>query len=231
MAKSTKKRSRVFSPKLVVRITEEEYATAKRSHSGGCLIANAIKRDYPELSNVTVDTATIRATDRARGLRFTYLAPPLAQHILLAWDQGWPSPADECVVQRAVKIDRLTRAKTGPGSPAGVRARRQERIVELEQKEANGESLSRHEKASLTRMRNPSPTPDRPTSEGPPEVHMRGRNPVVVGGRPILQGEAHPNLLRGRNRIFGAKLADPGLAFKEAVEAALAERAAAEGSK
>ena len=40
------------------------------------------------------------------------------------------------------------------------------------------------------------------------------------------QGEAHPNLLRGRDRHFGAKLADPGEAFREAVEAAVADRLA-----
>jgi len=81
---------------------------------------------------------------------------------------------------------------------------------------------------ALTRMRNPTPTPERPTSVGPPEVHGSSRaRPVVVGGRPLPHG-THPNLLRGRDRIFGAKLADPGLAFNEAVEAAVAERLAQE---
>ena len=52
------------------------------------------------------------------------------------------------------------------------------------------------------------------------------RGTVVYGGRPLPQGEAHPNLLRGRDRHFGAKLADPGEAFREAVEAAVADRLA-----
>ena len=43
-----------------------------------------------------------------------------------------------------------------------------------------------------------------------------------------MQGKPHPNLLRGRNRHFGAKLADPGQAFHDAVEAAVAERMGAQ---
>jgi hypothetical protein len=48
----------------------------------------------------------------------------------------------------------------------------------------------------------------------------------VEGGRPIAHGPDLPNLLRGRNRHFGAKLADPGEAFREAVAAGVAEKLA-----
>ena len=37
-------------------------------------------------------------------------------------------------------------------------------------------------------------------------------------------GEPHPNLLRGHDRHFGAKLANPGVVFEEAVAAEVAER-------
>ena len=49
---------------------------------------------------------------------------------------------------------------------------------------------------------------------------------VVLGGDPLVQGPPHPNLLRGRDRHFGAKVARPGLAFEEAVEAAVSQRLA-----
>ena len=50
-------------------------------------------------------------------------------------------------------------------------------------------------------------TPARPSSKGKAKVAGDG---TVVGGRPMGQGPPHPNLLRGRNRIFGAKVRNPG---------------------
>jgi len=41
-----------------------------------------------------------------------------------------------------------------------------------------------------------------------------------------MQGEPHPNLLRGRDRHYGAKLADPGQVFRDAVEEAVAQHLA-----
>lgn len=216
-------RTKFTSPTLNLRITADQHERAVQSDSGGCLIADAIKAQYPQLTNVTVDMATIRASDRKAGVRYTYLTPPLAQHVLLAYDQGWPQPADEVVVKRAVKVTPITRAS---GDRAHHEARRAARKAELEARVAAGEQLTSGEARALGRVRNAKPAPERPSSKGPVEVKGEHRDTVIYGGQPLVQGKSHPNLLRGRDRHFGAKLADPGQAFNEAVETAVAERLA-----
>jgi hypothetical protein len=212
------------SPRLVINITDEAQDKAVRSNSGGCLVADAMKDQYPQFTGIVVDMATIRFTDRKAGERYTYLTPPTAQHCLLSFDQGWPNAINEVVLRRAVKIDPVTRTS---GSTATVLARRAARVPELEAKAAAGTITSR-EKTALSRMRKAGPPVERPTSRGPIDVkvvdHGSQHGAVIRGGAPLIQGPAHPNLLRGRNRHFGAKLADPGLAFREAVEQAVGER-------
>lgn len=223
------------SPTLVLTISEEQREEAINSNSGGCLIADAIKKQYPHLSGIIVDMATVRVSDREQGLRYTYLTPPGAQHCLLAFDQGWPNPSEQVTIKRAVKIHPITRPKTGPASTTAVAARRAERVATLTAKRDSGQPLTRGEKTALTRMSKAAPPVDRPTSNGPTEVHVTdggsSHGAVVIGGRGIPQGPAHPNLLRGRDRHFGARLADPGQAFTEAVEAAVQERLASGGAR
>jgi len=207
---------------------DEDWAQAEASKSYGCLIANRIRELRPEFTNIVVDMVTIRFSDRKLGVRFTYLTPPNAQYALLALDQGWRLEIPEIIVQKAVKITPITRAKKGTWSTAAVAERRAARKAELEAKLERGEELTRGEKMALTKMSNPKPAPARPHTEGKAEVKGRhGREVVVVGGKPLIQGEPHPNLLRSSDRHFGAKLADPGVAFREAVEVAVAERMAA----
>jgi hypothetical protein len=218
-------RTKFSSPTLNLEITAEQREKAIASNSHGCLLADAIKKQYPEMTGVTVDMATIRVTDRKAGKRYTYLTPPIGQHMLLALDQGWPHPADRLVVKRAVKITPVTRGKKIRATKA---AERDARKTELETKVMQGEELTRHEQGALTQLSNALLSPERPSTVGPVEVKVDSKGPgaIVHGGRPLPQGEAHPNLLRGRDRHFGAKLADPGQAFNEAVEAAVAERLA-----
>jgi hypothetical protein len=223
------------SPRLVLKITDEAYDRAVQSSSGGCLIADAIRNQYPRFTKIVVDMATVRVTDRKAGLRYTYLTPEPAQQSLLHFDQGWVKPFDEVRLKRAVKILPVRRARTGPASIAGVAERRAARITELEAKEAAG-VLSRGEKIALTRSRNPKPAPERPTSNGAMDIKVveggSSHGAVIFGGRALPQGTPHPNLLRSQNRHFGAKTARPGLAWEKAVaeaaeisaEAMIAER-------
>lgn len=211
-------RNKHASPVLDVEITKAERDNALRSNSGGCLIADAIKRQYPNLTGVTVDMTTVRATDRDRGERYIYLTPPSAQHILLAFDQGWRHPVERVLIKRAVQIVPVT-APSGPKKVA-----RAWRLAYLEKQEEAG-ALTHTERRALTRMRN-NPNPEPPPSTGPAEARVEHRvgGVVIRGGQPRVQGPNHPNLLRGRDRHFGAKLADPGQAFNEAVEQAVAAR-------
>lgn len=219
-------KQKITSPTLQLNITAAQHERAVRSNSGGCLIADAIKEQYPHLSGVVVDMATIRVTDRAKGLRYTYLTPPIAQHVLLSFDQGWTNPAEQLTIRRAVKIDRLTLSPARAKKRAATRA---QRISELTTKKAAGVELTPNEKKALTRMTGGSAAKAaaRPATRGPvTEVITTGNQPAtVIGGEPLPQGQPHPNLLRGRNRIFGAKLADPGEAFREAVAQAAADLA------
>lgn len=88
MAAST----RHISPKLVLKITDEIRERAIQASSGGCLMADAIRTQYPRFEGITVDMATVRITDRKAGLRYTYLTPETGQTCLLAFDQGWDNP-------------------------------------------------------------------------------------------------------------------------------------------
>lgn len=215
-------KNRFSSPTLPVRITPERYELAKRSKSGSCVIADSMAAQFPNLSKISVDMATIRATDRQRGVRYIYLTPPAAQQLLLGFDAGWASHPDLVVVQRAVQIVPIRRSARDTPKQKEARA---DRLARLEAKAASGEPMTKNERMSLTKLRKPYVPMDRPTTQGPPELSSHTR-PVVYGGQSIPQGKAHPNLLRGTDRHYGAKLADPGLAFNEAVDAAVAARLA-----
>jgi hypothetical protein len=222
-------RTKHSSPTLVLKIGDDIRARAIQANSGGCLIADAIREQHPQFTGIVVDMATVRISDRKAGLRYVYLTPAAAQHCLLSFDQGWPNPVEDLVLKRAVKVEPITRNRTGPKSPTGIAERRAARIPELEAKEAAG-TLGRYERVALKRLRNPQPAPERPSTKGVADVKIvqggAGPGAVVYGGEPLVQGQPHPNLLRGRNRHFGAKLADPGVVFRDAVEQAVAERLA-----
>lgn len=226
-------RKKFTSPTLEVQITPGNHERAVQSASGGCLIADAIREQYPHLSRVTVDMATVRATDREQGVRFTYLTPPIAQHLLIGFDAGWPQATEHITLRRAVQITPITRNKAGENSASAIAAKRRVRIAEFEERIADGKELTTQEKVALGRLRHfeARPVVDRPSSPGRRDVRVEQRGVVVDGGAAPVQGHAHPNLLRGRDRHFGAKLADPGQAFREAVEAAVTERLAEQGAK
>ena len=212
--------ARKSAPILDLEITDEIWETAKQASSGGCLIADAIKKQYPHLTGIAVDMATIRASDRAKGYRYTWLTPPVGQHLLLSFDQGWSQSTDRVKSRRPVKVTPITASK--PRTKA-----RAARKAELEGKLASGEELAAKEKSALARMQK-----SRPASTGRSEVSGRPVHgeTVVHGGPPIKVGPAHPNLLRGKDRHFGAKTAQPAKAFAEAVETAVEERLATQNS-
>ena len=198
------------SPRLELHITSENWENAVQAKSGGCLIADAIKRQYPQFSGIRVDMATVRMTDRKKGLRYMYLTPPPGQHCLLSFDQGWSQPTEEVKIGRAVKVTKVLTTKKASSTRA-------EKIATLEAKRET-EGLTKAEKQSLTRLKN---TGKRPTSYGKAEMNREG---VVHGGRPSIQNAKDPNanLLRGSDRHFGAKLSDPGEVFNKAVDEAVA---------
>lgn len=207
-------RSKHSSPRLALTITEADWLEAKESASGGCLIVEAVQRQYPHLSRITVDMATIRVTDQQKGERYIYLTPATAQYFLLALDQGWRYPNQSLTLKAAVQILPVI-------TTTARKTRNETRRVELEALEAAG-TVTAKQKTALTKLRRT----ERPTARGRADVKDAGDShaAVVRGGPPRVQGPAHPNLLRGRDRYFGAKTAEPSRVFTEAVEEALRAR-------
>jgi len=213
------------SPTLQLEITKENYQNAVKASSGACLVADAIKRQYPQFSHVYVDVATTRITDKERGERYVYLTPSSAGEYLLAFDQGWPEEffPKKIRFRNPIKILPITKSVSMVKKTVEQRAARR---TELEDKEQLG-FLTRSEKSALTRLRNPKPAPERPVAYGPAQVEGTGPEIVIRGGRERpLRNRLHANLLHGKTRHFGAKTAQPSEVFKRAVkEAVKADRA------
>ena len=208
-------------------ITQENYDRAITENSGSCLVADAIQEKYPQFSNVKVDVATVRFTDKEHGVRYVYLTPPSVSDTLLFFDQGWKEETlpKTLRLRTVLKIIPIVRS----ASMVKIRAeQRALRLAELEAK-AQSESLTAHEKSALTRLQNPKPAPVRPTTYGPVQSEVvEGSDEVIVRGRPSREKRRfrHANMLAGRERHYGAKTAKPGIVFQEAVKAAVeADRA------
>jgi hypothetical protein len=204
---------------LLFEITAENYNRAVTAASGACIAADAIKEAYPQFTNVRVNVATTRVTDKEKGVRHTYLTPPSVADALLYFDQGWR----EEELPKKLRIRELVRTTPITRSASSIRstqARRKEQLAELEAKEKSGAELTRDDKMRLTKLRNPKPAPVRPPNEGRPVIKGSERNEVIYGGRDrLIEGATkNPNLLAGRTRHFGAKTAKPSQVFKEAVE-------------
>ncbi len=69
-------------------VTSWDVAFAERKQSRFCMIAEALKRVYPSVRNVQIDTATVTFTDRERSERLQFLTPPTAQQAILDFDDG-----------------------------------------------------------------------------------------------------------------------------------------------
>lgn len=81
------------APRARLEITHELIDGAIPRDSSHCMIAEAVKMNFPDASHIAVDIQTIRFSDLKRGLRYTYLTPRVAQVCLIKFDQGFrPEP-------------------------------------------------------------------------------------------------------------------------------------------
>src|SRR5262245_24825805 len=81
-------RRHLHAPRLNVAVSLMTILTAEKKHSGHCMIAEAIREQYPEMRAIAVDLQTIRLTDPTKKRRYIYLTPRIAQVALVRFDQG-----------------------------------------------------------------------------------------------------------------------------------------------
>lgn len=209
---------------VVVDVTEADIERAIPADSGHCAIADAIQRQLPGASKVSVDLQTIRWSDRAAGVRYVYLTPRVAQALLLDFDNGdreycqplsfrLQNPAQVIPIrnQRELPSHRQTREER-----AAARATKQ---ANYEARIAAGETLTADERRSLSMIRATAKRSTaaaearkierpKPTTEGPRTVESVDPvtdTAVVTGGQaPVMGALAHG---QGRIRRFGVKSA------------------------
>ena len=79
-------------PQITLDVTADIISSSRPRDSRHCMIAEALRTAYPAASKISVDLATIRFTDKHKGLRYTYLTPRLAQAALVQFDQKISPP-------------------------------------------------------------------------------------------------------------------------------------------
>lgn len=77
-----------MAPRITVELTQEAIDDGISRDSGHCMFAEAIKASFPQAQKVSVDLQTMRFSDLAKGYRYTYLTPRIAQLALLNYDHG-----------------------------------------------------------------------------------------------------------------------------------------------
>jgi hypothetical protein len=58
------------------------------ANSSHCMIADAIKRSFPESRNISVDIQTIRWSEPKKRQRYIFLTPARAQRAIIDFDEG-----------------------------------------------------------------------------------------------------------------------------------------------
>jgi hypothetical protein len=75
-------------PRVKIIVDTDLIEISKERDSSHCMIAEAIRDVLPHVKSISVDLQTIRFSDPAKGLRYTYLTPRIAQLALINFDQG-----------------------------------------------------------------------------------------------------------------------------------------------
>jgi hypothetical protein len=76
------------APRLFINVTQEIIRESCRRNSNHCMIAEALKKAHPELSHISVDIQTIRASDKKKRERYVWLTPRAGQGGIVKFDLG-----------------------------------------------------------------------------------------------------------------------------------------------
>jgi hypothetical protein len=100
--------------RIRIDVPEDVIANACQKDSTACMVAEAIKRKYPDASRVTVDTAHIRYS--RRGKRYIFLTPMKAMAAIVMFDEGdKPKPFSFSMEPiQTVKAGKKPKAKVNP---------------------------------------------------------------------------------------------------------------------
>lgn len=191
---ATNQRLRGTGPKVTVSVEQDIIDQSERRDSSHCMIADAIKTTLPDVSNVSVDLATIRWTDRKRGVRYTYLTPPLAQRALVNFDQGLTAEPFTFRLHQALQV-----------TTAGKRTKRQE----------GGSSGKAHSSVPTVMGGLPAPLGALASGTGAKTAESKSRKQAEKAseldehGNPVAPNPALTNSNKGRVRRFGLRQLKP----------------------
>jgi hypothetical protein len=76
------------APRIAFDVTKEDIKDATSRNSNNCMVAQALKRAYPNLRYVSVDIQTIRASDPKKRERYVWLTPRRVQQGIVDFDLG-----------------------------------------------------------------------------------------------------------------------------------------------
>jgi len=75
-------------PTHKIKVTPEILARACEKNTRHCMIAEAVREQIPNATNISVDLMTVRFTDQETERRYTYPTPRSAQDGLIRFDKG-----------------------------------------------------------------------------------------------------------------------------------------------
>lgn len=92
-----------------VAVSADVIRKAMPRDSSHCMIADSLKLAFPKCSP-GVDLATMRYSDRASGVRYTFLTPPSVQDALIKFDQGESVEPFTFKLQRPILVQQVRRS-------------------------------------------------------------------------------------------------------------------------
>lgn len=110
-------------PRFKVVVTEEIIKRAMPRDSHHCMIADAIKQQYPRFTHIDVDISAVYFTDPKRDRRYWFFLPRPAQEALIAFEYQIEPPPFEFWLSRG-QVKRTVQAKTQGRTRPGDYAKR-----------------------------------------------------------------------------------------------------------
>jgi hypothetical protein len=76
------------APRIFISVTKGVVAESTQRNSNHCMVAEALKEKYPQLTHISVDIQTIRATNKKKRERYVWLTPRVVQKMIIDFDAG-----------------------------------------------------------------------------------------------------------------------------------------------